>query len=107
MGMSNRMPALDPGRGSGVTDRGGPACEQIAKGIAAVEEAANGGRPVQLLENGTDIAPRLDLSSFTRASRVARGPKAPRDEKGDFDQDLGTTAKDLERMVQNLLDTWK
>jgi len=54
---------------------------------------------IRLELNGKNITPEIDLASDSSATKATRGPS----DKG-FDESLGITAADLERLVKSLVD---
>jgi hypothetical protein len=82
---------------TGTTDTNADALDQLNEIGGHLAKGEAGGIRLEL--NGKNITPEIDLASDSSATKATRGPS----DKG-FDESLGITAADLERLVKSLVD---
>ncbi|MCG8422160.1 MAG: hypothetical protein MJE77_29915 [Proteobacteria bacterium] len=85
---------------SGAKEKPAKARRQLDKGLERLTEAASGEENIRLIEDGVDITDTIDLSTAPSSSGVARGPAGKR-----FEESLGISARDLEVLVKQLLES--
>jgi hypothetical protein len=83
---------------TGTRDTNADAQGQLSDQAALLRDGAIGAKVIRLEVGGHDIAGEIDLGSDASASRSTRGPAG----KG-FDETLGVSASDLEKMCKELL----
>jgi hypothetical protein len=83
---------------TGVVDTHSKALAQLDDQTALLGDGAAGRKVVRLEMLGRDITAELDLRSDASAQKSTRGPAGKR-----FDESLGVSAGDLERMCKELL----
>lgn len=82
---------------TGTRDTGADAQDQLDNATRLL--AAGGSGKIRLEMDGKDITGEIDLASDAGATKATRGPAG----KPGFDESLGATAGDLERLVKDLL----
>jgi hypothetical protein len=83
---------------TGVVDTNARARAQLDDQTSLLRDAAAGKKAIRLEVGGRDITGEIDLASDATAKKSTRGPAG----KG-FDQSLGVSASDLEKMCKDLL----
>jgi hypothetical protein len=84
---------------TGKNDTPSDARSQNSTALGAIERAQASGHSLRLeLGDGTDVTSRIDIVTAHDATKVTIGPA----EKG-FDESLGITSADLERLVKELI----
>ena len=83
---------------TGVGDTHARALRQLDDQSGLLRDAASGRKSIRLEVGGRDIAGEIDLGSDATAKKSTRGPAGKK-----FDESLGVSAPDLERMCKDLL----
>jgi len=85
---------------TGTTDTQARAKPQLHRGAEEISKAAAGNQRIRLRIGDRDITERIDLSSVDQSTGATRGPLG----KPEFNENLGITAGDLEKLIQSLLE---
>lgn len=88
---------------TGINDQAKTARTQLDDGHKAITEAASGGKRVKLLESGKDVTDQIDLATIDNKD-TTDATRGPADKKG-FEASLDITARDLEALIKQLLDS--
>jgi hypothetical protein len=85
---------------TGGRDDPGDAVSQLTEQNELFARGARGQATVRLEVGGKDITGRIDLGSDALASKTTRGPAEKK-----YNQSLGVTSSDLERLCKDLIDS--